>query len=96
VSARVNWAKGGEAHIVSITANAIVLRSTVSAPPGSRIEGTVAAQDGAGSAMALRVKVHVSRREGQGQEEFVLQGRALDLTREVRVRLEAMVREGEG
>jgi hypothetical protein len=90
VSARVDWAKGGEARIVSIAANVIVLRSTVPAPPGSRIEGTVA-----GAGLVLRVKVHASRREGHEKEEFMLQGRPLDLTREARERLAAMVREGE-
>jgi hypothetical protein len=95
VSARVNWAKGGEAHIVSITADAIELRSTVPAPPGSRLEGTVGGKgeaSGQGAAMVLRVKVHASRREGE--VDFVVRGRPLDLTREGRQRLEAMVREG--
>jgi hypothetical protein len=97
VSARVQWAKGGEAHIVSIAADAIELRSTVPAPPGSRIEGTVseeAGEGGTGAAIALRMKVHASRREGEGEGEYVLRGRPLDLTRDGRLRLEAMVREG--
>jgi hypothetical protein len=80
---RVRWAKGGEARIVSIGADTIVLRSTVPAPPGSRWEGTVEAR---GAARVLRVKVHTSRREGEG--EFLLQGRPLDLAREVRQYLE--------
>jgi hypothetical protein len=91
----VHWAKGGHARIVAITADAIELRSTVPAPPGSRIEGMVgeeAGEEGQGAAIALRVKVHASRREGEG--EYVLRGRALDLTREGRLRLEAMVRGG--
>jgi hypothetical protein len=84
--AHLRWTSGGEARIVSIAANAIVLRSTVPAPPGSRLEGTVS---GAGTATSLRVKVHASRREGEG--EFLLRGRPLDLTREVRERLAAMI-----
>jgi hypothetical protein len=89
MSVRVTWAKGGEARLLSIADDAIVLRSTVPWPPGSRIDGT--ASHGASVAVALRVKVHSSRRQEQG--EFVVQGRPLDLTREVRERLEAWVRE---
>jgi hypothetical protein len=59
------------------------LAPTVPAPPGSRWEGTVEAQ---GAVQVLRVKVHTSRREGEG--EFLLQGRPLDLAREVRQYLE--------
>jgi hypothetical protein len=90
MSARVTWAKGGEATIVSIGADTIVLLSTVPAPPGSRIDGTVA---GEGGGTPLRVKVHGSKIEGAG--EFVLHGRPLDMTRAVRERLEALVRTGE-
>jgi hypothetical protein len=90
MSARVTWAKGGEASIVSIGADTIVLKSTVPAPPGSRIDGTVGASAGDDGGTAIRVKVYASKREGEG--EFVLQGRPLDMTRAVRERLEALVR----
>jgi hypothetical protein len=89
-SAHVHWTSGGEAQIVSIAADGIVLRSTVPAPPGSRLEGTV---NGEGTATSLRIKVHASRREGEG--EFMLRGRPLDLTREVRERLAAMIGDAE-
>jgi hypothetical protein len=56
-------------------ADKITLRSTCSSPPGSRIEGTVEGE----RQVALRVKVHVCRRQADGA--FVLEGRALDLTR---------------
>lgn len=87
MTARVIWTRGGEARIVSIAANAIVLRSTVPAPPGTRIDGTI-------GGIMLRVKVHASKSDGDRDREFVLQGRPLDLTREARERLEAMVSEG--
>jgi hypothetical protein len=90
MSARVAWAMGGEAWIVSIATDTIVLRSTAPAPPGSRIEGTVEA-DGERAEIVVRLKVHASKRVGEGA--FVLRGRPLDLTREARERLEAMVRE---
>jgi hypothetical protein len=81
----VTWAKGGEARVVSIDAGAIVLRSTVPSPPGSRIEGTVHGEPPA----TLRVKVHASRRQPEG--DFVLEGRPLDLPRETRERIEALL-----
>jgi hypothetical protein len=81
LTAHVTWARGGEARVVSLDAQSIVLRSTVSSPPGSRIEGTVPGEPPA----ALRVKVHASRRQPEG--DFLLEGRPLDLPRETRERL---------
>jgi hypothetical protein len=80
----VHWAKGGEARVASIASDAIVLRSTVPAPPGARIEGRL---DGDPPA-TVRVKVHASKRQPEG--DFVVEGRLLDATREVRARLAAL------
>jgi hypothetical protein len=82
----VRWAKGGEARVAAITADAIVLRSTVPSPPGSRIEGRLEGERPA----TVRIKIHVSKRQPEG--DFVLEGRLLDATREVRARLEAIAR----
>jgi hypothetical protein len=71
---------------VALEADAVVLRSTVPSPPGSRIEGRLEQEPRA----PLRVKVHVSRRQPEG--DFVIEGRLLDATREVRARLEALSR----
>jgi hypothetical protein len=71
----VRWVAGGTAEILSMGADKITLRSTHSSPPGSRIEGAVAGQ----RPVKLRVKIHVCRKEPDGA--FVLEGRALDLTR---------------
>ncbi len=76
----VRWARGGEAVVVSMSGEAIALRSTTSSPPGSRIEGTLR-----GYPASLRVKVHGCRRQPDGS--FVIEGRILDLTRELRERL---------
>jgi hypothetical protein len=81
----VRWAKGGVAHLVALTADAIELRSTVPWPPGSRIEGTV---EGA-APRTLRVKVHACTRQSEG--DFEVRGRPLDLTRETRERLIALM-----
>jgi hypothetical protein len=88
MSARVKWADGGAATVVSIDARAIVLLSTVPLPPGARVEGTLEGDPPA----TLRVKVHASKKQGEG--EFLLQGRPLDLPKEARDRIEALVREG--
>ena len=63
-----------------------MLRSTVPSPPGSRLEGTLTGEKPA----TLRVKVHGSKKQPEG--DFVLEGRPLDLPRETREVLEAMVR----
>jgi hypothetical protein len=84
----VRWARGGEARVLSVGADSIVVRSTVPSPPGSRIEGTLEGDP----PVPFRMKVHASRRRGEG--DYVLEGRPLDLTRESRARLEAAVRAG--
>ncbi len=58
-----------------MAADKITLRSTCPSPPGSRIEGAVEGQ----RQVTLRVKVHACRRQADGA--FVLEGRAIDLTR---------------
>jgi len=90
MTARVRWARGGEARVVSLEAQAIVLRSTVPSPPGSRIEGAVEGDPPA----PLRVKIHASRRQAEG--DFLLEGRPLDLARETRERIERLTRDASG
>jgi hypothetical protein len=81
MSAHVRWDKGGEASIVSVDDESIVLRSTTPAPPGARIAGALAGDPAA----RLRVKVHASKKQAEG--EFLVAGRLIDATREVRERL---------
>ncbi len=83
----IAWAKGGSARVVSVSADAIVLQSTIPSPPGSRIDGLIAKTEAAAET-AVKVKIHVSRREADGT--FRLEGRPLDMTREVRDVLVAM------
>lgn len=78
-SAKIVWAKGGEATVVALVADAITLRSSVPSPPGSRIDGTT------GDGDPVRVKVHSSKRQEDGS--FVIEGRALDMTRVVREKI---------
>lgn len=92
---KVRWAKGGEADIVAITIDTIALLSTIPSPPGSRIEGAVLglapiARAGAGegsSGVSIRVKVHGCKREADGR--YRIDGRPLDLTRQLLDRLQA-------
>jgi hypothetical protein len=81
----VRWTREGEGRFVSLRQDAVVLRSTASSQPGSRIEGLLEGQPPA----RVRVKVHSSRRQAEG--DFVIEGRLLDATREVRARLERLI-----
>ena len=85
MTARLTWTHGGEAQIVAIGADTVSLVSTVSSPPGSRIEGTLAGEPVA----KVKVKIHGSRKQDDGT--FRLEGRPLDMTRELRERLVALV-----
>ena len=82
----IRWTQGGEACVRSLGAQAIVLQSTVPWPPGSRIEGIL---EGAAPAL-LRVKVHSSRKLAEGA--FLIEARPIDLARETRERIEALLR----
>jgi hypothetical protein len=81
----IDWEDGGSAEVLSLQVDAISVRSTRSSPPGSRLVGFVMVQvPGTSSTggFALRMKVHSSKREGEAR--FVLVGRLLDATRELR------------
>lgn len=76
----VRWDKGGEAEVVAISIDKISLRSTMSSPPGSRIEGVLDVPHAEREApLRLRMKVHGCKREEDGK--FRIEGRPLDLTR---------------
>lgn len=83
----LTWDKGGHASIVSVNDDAVVLRSSIPSPPGSRLEGTLTSDPPA----RVRVKMHSSKREERGEEaSFVLTGRLIDATRELRARLSGL------
>jgi hypothetical protein len=79
---RVRWVRGGEATITRVVGDSIPLLSTVPAPPGACLDGALDLRDGA----KLRVKVHGSKKQPDGQ--FVIEGRCIDMVRELRVELE--------
>jgi len=79
----VRWARGGEATILRVAGDSISLSSSTSAPPGARIDGALDLREGT----SLRVKVHGSKKQADGT--FVIEGRCIDMTRELRLELEA-------
>jgi len=79
----LRWSKGGEARVLSASADTVTLESTTPSPPGSRIDGALV-----GSGRMVRVKVHGSKREESGR--FRIDGRPIDLTREAREELVAL------
>ncbi|WP_394823292.1 hypothetical protein [Pendulispora albinea] len=86
MSTHLRWLKGGEADVTRVTGDAVVLRSTIPSPPGSRIDGALTA--GGDASVTIRVKIHASKRQDDGS--FVLEGRLIDVTREIRERLVAL------
>jgi len=84
VSAHLTWLGGGEARFLMATAAAVSLVSSVPWPPGSRPTGSLVEAPAA----TVRIKVHASRAEPDGT--FRIDGRPLDLSREMRERLESL------
>lgn len=85
----IDWDKGGTATVIAIAKDAVKLRSTIPSPPGSRVDGTLRAIDG-GAGAKVRFKIHGSKRQPEG--DFVLEGRAIDMTREVRDAIDGVIR----
>jgi hypothetical protein len=87
---RVRLSRGDEASIVKIAGESISLSAALSAPPGASLEGTIDLRDGA----PLRVKVHGSKKQPDGS--FIIDGRCVDMTRDLRKELEAAVSKSPG
>jgi hypothetical protein len=81
----VGWARGGEARIVSLEGERVRLTSTTPAAPGTPLEGALE------NGTEVRVKVARCRREG---DRFVIEGRLVDASREVRNTIAALADEG--
>ena len=73
---RLTLARGGEAVVHELDGERIVLMATIASAPGSRVDGVL------DSGEAIRFKVHRCRREEAG---FAMDGRMLNLTRELRL-----------
>lgn len=86
--AHVRWVKGGEADFAAFDGDRVTFRSTTPSAPGTPLDGTLAFAAGAG----IRVKVHGCRRDG---DAFVITGRMVDLRRELRAEIAALLSGGE-
>ena len=80
----LSWSRGGTGCIVRLAGEIVTLRSSIPSPPGSRLEGKLA------SGEAVRVKIHGSRKQDDGT--FQLEGRLIDLSRDLRTKLEDALR----
>ena len=83
----LTWTKGGSASFVAAKDDMVTLASSIPSPPGSRLEGTLAAPEGAPE-VPVKVKIHRSKKTGD--DVFVLEGRLVDFTREVRERIHTL------
>lgn len=79
------WDGGGEGRVIELAGEAVVLRSTRAHAPGSRPRGVLA------SGQELRIKTHRSKRDETPADgmSFTVEGRVLDLTRQLRETLTA-------
>jgi hypothetical protein len=84
--ADLEWEGGGEARFVSMSGDGVAIVSTSASPPGSRPVGLLVLEPRA----TVRLKVHACRALGDGT--FRIDGRLLDVTREMRARLEGLSR----
>ena len=73
--ASLAWDVGGDAHVVSLAGDEVVVDSSRAWPPGSRPKGKLV-RDG----QVVWVKVHGSRRD-PATGRFRVEGRLLDATR---------------
>ena len=80
-ASQIAWSKGGKASFVSVEGDAVVLRSTIPSPPGSRLEATFVDAP----PVVVKIKVHASKREDDGS--FTIKGRFVDASRAVRARI---------
>ncbi len=82
----VAWDGGGRGRVVSLEGDAIVVRSDKPFAPGSRPSGAL------GVSGKLRMKTHRCQRIDQSDGmTFTLEGRPLDLTRDERLALLALL-----
>ena len=82
------WTKGGTATVVTISEDAVTLRSSIPSPPGSRLEASLVGDP----STTVKIKVHGSKLQPDGS--FALKGRLLEASRGLRARLAALLAPG--
>lgn len=75
-------AKGGDADLLSMTGDQIVLSSSLPFPPGARFDATL------GTGEAVQLKSHGSHKEEDGR--FTVKGRVISPTRALRETLASL------
>jgi hypothetical protein len=85
VSDHLVWAKGGTASFLVVADDAVTLRSTTPAPPGSRIDATLAAEP----SVTVKIKIHGSKQAPDGS--FTLRGKLLEANRAQRDRIASLL-----
>ncbi len=78
----VRWTKGGDATLLALDDDRVTLDSSLSSPPGSLVDGALTTGE------PIRVKVRGCKREG---ERFRIEARVIDLSRDLRVKLAALL-----
>lgn len=82
MTARLELAGGGTAEILATDGQSVVLLCPVPAPPGSTLDLSFA-----GDARRVQVKVRGSRRADLGSPGYRVEGRFVNLGRELRDRI---------
>ena len=85
MSDHVVWAKGGTASFLVVTDDAVTLRSTTPAPPGSRLDATLITDP----LVAVKIKIHGSKLAADGS--FTLRGKLLEANRALRERVASLL-----
>jgi hypothetical protein len=83
--APLTWERGGDGALVHLDGERARVRSSIASAPGSRLEGTLE------SGPRLRIKVHRCRRLDEPGVVYELEGRLIDLTREARAAMVALL-----
>jgi hypothetical protein len=81
----IRWAKGGDANLVAVDGERVTVDSSLSSPPGSLIDGTLL-----NGGDAIRIKVRGCKKKDG--ERFVIEGRILDASRDLKTRLAALLK----
>ena len=85
------WERDGQARLVGLDGESVVVRASKPGAPGSRPVGVLP------SGSQVRMKVHRCRKSDEGDGlTFTLEGRLLDATRALRAELTLLLAEPDG
>jgi hypothetical protein len=84
-AAHLVWTKGGTASLLTVVEDAVTLRSSISSPPGARLEARLVSDP----SITLKIKMHGSKLQPDGS--FTLKGRVLEPTKALRTLLASLL-----